>query len=186
MISVTELRAGATFEMDGHPFRVIDYKHTKLGRGTANIKVKIRNLKDGAVVNKNFISDAKVEPIETAPRILNYLYQEGEEFKFIDPQTYEQISLPKAALEGQEKFLKENEEIKVIFWEESPLAVELPITLVFQIASAPPGVKGDSVSASFKPAVLDNGLVVKVPLFVNIGDKIKVDTRTGEYIERAK
>lgn len=186
MISVTELRAGATFEMDGDPFRVIDYKHTKLGRGTANIKVKIRNLKDGAVVNKNFISDTRVEPIETEPRVLTYLYQEGDDFKFIDPQTYEQISLPRAALEGQEKFLKENEAVRVVFWEEKPLAVELPITLVFQIASAPPGVKGDSVSASFKPAILDNGLVVKVPLFVNIGDKIRVDTRTGEYIERAK
>lgn len=186
MISVTELRAGATFEMDGDPFRVIDYKHTKLGRGTANIKVKIRNLKNGAVVNKNFISDAKVEPIETAPRILNYLYREGDEFKFIDPQTYEQISLPRAALEGQEKFLKENEEARVIFWEETPLAVELPVTLTFRVTATPPGVKGDSVSASFKPATLDNGLETKVPLFVNIGDKIRVDTRTGEYIERVK
>lgn len=186
MISVTELRAGATFEMEGDPYRVIDYKHTKLGRGTANIKVKIRNLKTGAVVNKNFISDARVEPIETEPRVLTYLYQEEGEFKFIDPQTYEPVSLLKAALEGQEKFLKENEAVRVIFWEENPLAVELPVALVFQVTATPPGVRGNSVSASFKPATLDNGLATKVPLFINIGDKIKVDTRSGEYIERVK
>ncbi|PIS13857.1 elongation factor P [Candidatus Shapirobacteria bacterium CG09_land_8_20_14_0_10_47_13] len=186
MISVTELRTGATFKMDDAPFRVIDYKHTKMGRGTASIRVRVRNLLTGAVVDKTFISGARVEPIETEPRVLHYLYREDDEFKFIDPRTFEQVSLPKSTLEGQEKFLKENEEVRVIFWEENPLAVELPITLIFQIATTPPGVKGDSVSASFKPATLDNGLETKVPLFINIGDKIKVDTRTGEYIERVK
>lgn len=186
MISVTELRTGATFKMDDAPFRVIEYKHTKMGRGTASIRVRVCNLLTGAVVDKTFISGAKVEPIETEPRVLHYLYREDDEFKFIDPQTYEQVSLPRATLEGQEKFLKENEAVRVIFWEENPLAVELPITLIFQVAATPPGVKGDSVSASFKPATLDNGLETKVPLFINIGDKIKVDTRSGEYIERVK
>ena len=184
MISVTELRAEKAFQIDGIPYRVIEYKHTKMGRGTANIRVKVRNLYDGTIVQKTFISGAKVEPIETQTKIVQYLYQQEEEFYFIEPRTYEQFSLAKPIMEGKEKFLKEGEEVKILFWEDKPLTVELPTSLVFEVVSTSPGIKGDSVTASFKPATLDNGLVVRVPLFVNVGDKIKVDTRTGEYLER--
>jgi len=186
MISVTELRAGRAFQIDGIPYQVIEYKHTKMGRGTANIRVKVRSLLDGSVVEKTFISGAKVEPIETQTRIVQYLYQQGEDFCFIDPRNYEQFSLAKPIMEGKEKFLKEGEEVKILFWEDKPLTMELPTSLVFEVVSTAPGIKGDSVTASFKPATLDNDLVVRVPLFVNVGDKIKVDTRTGEYLERAK
>ena len=194
MISVTELRAGRAFQIDGIPYQVIEYKHTKMGRGTANIRVKVRNLYDGTIVQKTFISGAKVEPIETQTRIVQYLYQQEEEFYFIDPRTYEQFSLAKPIMGGKEKFLKEGEEVKILFWsfasaqdkEDIPLGIELPPKMEFIVAETGPGVKGDSVTASFKPATLDNGLVVRVPLFVNVGDKIKVDTRTGEYLERAK
>jgi len=184
MISVTELRAGRAFQIDGIPYQVIEYKHTKMGRGTANIKLKIKNLKSKIITEKTFISGARVQEITTIKRKLQYLYQDKDDFYFMDPRTYEQFSLAKPIMEGKEKFLKEGEEVKILFWEDKPLTVELPSSLVFEVVSTSPGIKGDSVTASFKPATLDNGLVVRVPLFVNVGDKIKVDTRTGEYLER--
>ena len=190
MIPVTEMRAGRLFEENGEPYQVLDYKHTKMGRGTANIKLKTKNLITGAVTEKTFISGARVEPVETEVKIVQYLYREDENYFFMDPQTFEQFNLSTKILAGKEKFLKdsamqkEGQAVKILFWREKPLAVELPITLVFTVTQAPPGIKGDSVNASFKPATLDNGLEVKVPLFINIGDKIKVDTRTGEYVER--
>jgi len=184
MISVTEMRAGRLFEENGEPYQVLDYKHTKMGRGTASIKLKVKNLISGAVIEKTFISGAKVEPIETEMRTAQYLYKEGHDYFFMDPQSFEQFSLSQKILAGKEKFLKEEQTVKILFWEQKPLVVELPITMVFSVVQAAPGVKGDSVNASFKPATLDNGLEVKVPLFVNVGDKIKVDTRSGEYLER--
>ncbi len=184
MIPVTEMRAGRLFEENGEPYQVLEYKHTKMGRGTANIKLKVRNLLNGSIIEKTFISGAKVKPIETEVKILQYLYKEGEDYFFMDPKTFEQFILPVKTLAGKEKFLKEEETVKILFWKEKPLAIEMPITLIFTVTQTPPGIKGDSVSASFKPAILDNGLVVKVPLFIKTGDKIKVDTRTGEYVER--
>jgi len=184
MISVTEMRAGRLFEENGEPLQVLEYRHTKMGRGTASIKLKTKNLITGAVTEKTFISGAKVEPVETEVKIVQYLYRENEDYFFMDPQTFEQFNLSTKILAGKEKFLKEEQTVKILFWREKPLAVELPITLVFTVTQTPPGIKGDSVNASFKPATLDNGLEVKVPLFINIGDKIKIDTRTGDYVER--
>lgn len=184
MIPVTEMRAGRLFEENGELYQVLEYKHTKVGRGTANIKLKTKNLITGAVTEKTFISGAKVEPVETEVKILQYLYREGEDYFFMDTQTFEQFNLATKVLAGKEKFLKEEEIVKVLFWNQKPLAVEIPISMVFMVTQTPPGIKGDSVNASFKPATLDNGLEVKVPLFINVGDKIKIDTRTGDYLER--
>ena len=184
MIPVTAMRAGRLFEENGEPYQVLDYKHIKMGRGTANIRVKVRNLRDGSVAEKTFLSGAKVDPIETEVKILQYLYRDGDNFYFMEPTTFEQFSLPLKTLGGKEKFLKEQQKVKILFWNEEPLSIELPLNMVFTVVQTPPGIKGDSVNASFKPATLDNGLVVKVPLFVNVGDKVKVDTRTGEYVER--
>lgn len=184
MISVTEMRAGRLFEENGEPYQVLEYKHTKMGRGTASIKLKTKNLITGAVTEKTFISGAKVEPVETEVKMLQYLYREGEDYFFMDPQTFKQFNLSTKVLAGKEKFLKEEEIVKVLFWNQKPLAVEMPISMVFMVTQTPPGIKGDSVNASFKPATLDNGLEVKVPLFINVGDKIKIDTRTGDYLER--
>lgn len=184
MIPVTELRAGKCFKIDSVPFQVLEYKHTKIGRGTANIKLKIKNLKTGAVTEKTFISGAKVEPIETELKMLQYLYRDGNNFYFMDPRTFEQFRLSLKMLAGKEKFLKEEEEVKVLFWEQQPLAIELPTKMIFEVVQTSPGIKGNSVTASFKPATLDNGFVVRVPLFINAGDKVKIDTRTGEYVER--
>jgi len=185
MIPVTEMKAGRLFEENGNPYQVLDYKHTKMGRGSASIKLKVKNLISGTVTEKTFTSGAKIEPIQTEMRIVQYLYKEGNEYFFMNPRNFEQFTLSAKILAGKEKFLKEEQTVKVLFWEEKPLLVELPITMVFIVVQTSPGVKGDSVNASFKPATLDNGLEIKVPLFINVGDKIKVDTRSGEYLERA-
>ena len=186
MISVTELRSGRFFRLNGEPCRVVEYKHTKLGRGTANIKVKLRNLRTGKVVEKTFISGAKVEPLEAETKELQYLYKDARDACFMDPRSFEQFSLPLSVLSRKIDFLKEGEKIKVFFCGDKPLLVELPVALVFEVTQAPPGVKGDSATASFKQVTLDNGLVVKVPLFIEKGDRVKIDTRTGHYIERIK
>lgn len=184
MISVTELRTGTTFKLNGQPYQVVGYKHTKLGRGAANIRVKARNLITGTVVEKNFISGAKVEPIETTIKTLQYLYQDGNNLYFMDPRSFEQFSLDKSILGKKTKFLKEESQVKALFYEGKPLSIELPLSMIFEVIEAPPGVKGDSATASTKPVTLENGLVVQVPLFVEKGNKIKIDTRTGEYVER--
>jgi len=156
MIPVTDLRAGKAFEVDGVPYLVLKYKHTKIGRGVASIKVKVRNLKNGSVSEKTFMN----------------------------PQDFSQFNLSGDLLDGKEKFLKEGEKFKVLFWNEKALSLELPISMVFKIKETSPGVKGNSATASSKQALLDNDLSLNVPLFINIGDRVKVDTRTGEYLER--
>jgi elongation factor P len=186
MISVTELRGGRRFLIEGQPWEVIEYKHVKMGRGNANIKVKSKNLKTGAVLEKSFLNGSKVETIETERKALQYLYRDHDEYFFADPQTFEQSSLERKVLSGKERFLVEGSEVTFVMWDGAPLDIELPNSMVFEVAQTDPGVKGNSATNVFKPATMSNGLQVKVPLFVNIGDKVKVDTRNGEYQERAK
>jgi elongation factor P len=186
MISVTELRAGKHFQIDGQPYQVIEYKHSKVGRGNASIKLKIRNLRTQAVIDKTYISGASVEPINTTTKIGQFLYRENQAYIFMDPKTFEQFEIQERIVKDQGRYLKEGEEVKLLFWEDEPLSIELPTFMVYQIKQTDPGVKGDTVSAVYKPAITDNNLVIKVPLFIKIGDLIKVDTRSGNYLERAK
>lgn len=185
MISVTELRVGITFKLDGQPYQVLEYRHSKIGRGKANIKLKARNLTDGKVIKKTFTSGAKVEPVETIVKSLQFLYQDEEGLHFMDPRSFEQFSLPEKIFGGKARFLKEDKEVKILFGEGKPLSFDLPVSMIFEVTSAPPGVKGNSATASTKPIILDNGLVLQAPSFIKKGDRIKVDTRTGKYIERA-
>ena len=186
MISVTQLKPGTIFKLNGNLYQVLKYTHTKLGRGTANIKVKVRHLRNGAVVEKNFISGAKVEPVATETKELQYLYRDSDDFYFMDPHNFEQFRLTAKILGPKSQFLKENQTIKVLFYEEEPLSIELPLSMVFQVVKTTPGVKGNTVSNTTKPATLDNGLVVQVPLFVKKGDQVKIDTRNGQYLARVK
>jgi len=186
MISVTGLRAGTTFQIDSQPYVVLKYEHTKMGRGTANIKVKIKNLKSNTVLEKTFVSGAQVQEISTTKRKLQYLYQQGDNFCFMDPKNFEQFSLKKEVLGDQPEFLAEGTLVDVLFCEDVPLSIDLPPKLEFTVVETGPGVKGNSATNIFKPATLQNGLIIKVPLFVKSGERIMVDTRTGEYIERVK
>lgn len=186
MISVTELRAGRAFKEDGELYLVLKYEHTKLGRGKANIKVKVRNLDNGRILEKSFISGARVEELETLKKRMQYLYQDAFGFYFMDPESFEQVSVSAEVVGEQVKFLKEGEEVDVLFGEDRALSVELPASVVLAVTHTEPGVKGDTATRTLKAATLENGIRLQVPLFVKVGDKIKVDTRSGEYIERAK
>jgi elongation factor P len=184
MISVTDLKAGTTFEADGQILQVISYEHIKMGRGSANIKVKVRNLKNGAVVEKSFINGARVNDISLQKRDLQYLYKDEDAAYFMNPATYEQVSVP-IALVPEHAYLKEGETFTVSFLSNEPLSVLFPPKMVFTVVDTSPAVRGNTVTNVFKDAVLDNGIKTKVPLFITIGESIRVDTRTGAYTEKA-
>lgn len=188
MIPVTELRAGATFEISGTPYQVTKYEHVKVGRGNATIKITARNLRTGTVEQMSFNSGAAVEPILTTKRQLQYLYTDSNNAFFMDPKTFEQVEMEKKILGSAVSFLQEGQAVSVLFWADKAeaLSVDIPPSVILKVSETGPGVKGNSATNIYKPATLENGLTVKVPLFINLGDKIKVDTRTGEYVERVK
>lgn len=184
MISVTDLRAGTVFEDQGNIFTVISYEHIKLGRGSANIKVKVRNLKTGATTEKSFINGAKVKPIEILKREIQYLYKDSDAAYFMDPQTFEQISIPLKIIQAEQMFLKEGDSYSVSFLQGEPLSVNLVPKMAFKVFETGPSLRGNSATNIYKDAILENGLKTRVPLFIKIGDKVKIDTRTGEYTEK--
>ena len=192
MIPVTQLRVGRAFQEEGEPFLVLKYTHTKLGRGKANIKVRVKNLRTGAILSKTFISDNKVEEIITRKRRLSYLYKDSKHFHFMDQKSFEQFEIKAQVLGEKKKFLKSGLLVDVFFWspgearEFEPLALELPPKIAFEVVETSPGVKGNSATNVYKDAVLENGLRVKVPLFIGKGEEVIIDTRTCEYVEKAK
>lgn len=185
MINVNQLRNGRAFELEGEPFLVLKYGFTKMGRGTGNVKVKCRNLKTGAVVSKTFITGNKVQDIQLRRKKMQFLYSDAHQSVFMEPESFEQIEIDNGLIEEQRKYLVDGMEVEVLFWEDQTLAVELPAKLEYEVKETGPGEKGNSATNVFKPAVLNNGLKIKVPLFVKPGEKVRVDTRTGEYVERA-
>lgn len=185
-LNVTELRNGIFFKEGNNIFLVLTYEHVKTGRGSGNIKLKVRNLRSGAVVEKSFITGARVDEANVEKKKAQFLYREGEQFNFMDPVSFEQFSISSQVIGEQAKFLKEGLEVILIVSDDEALGIELPMSLVYAISETGPGEKGNTVSNVYKDATLDNGLVVKVPMFINIGDKVKVDTRSGEYVERVK
>ena len=189
MISVTQLRNGVTFEMDGAPYRVTQYAHTHMSRGGGTVRVRIKNLHTGTVLSRAFQSTAQVQEMTVERQNLQYLYADGEELVFMDPKTFEQLNLSRKVLATQAHFLKEGEEVGVFFWDgpkgREVLDIDLPPKVTMKIAEAAPGVKGDSAANMYKTATLENGLTVRVPLFIDAGELVRVDTRTGEYVERA-
>lgn len=184
MIGVQELRAGTVFEEDGNLFVVISYEHIKMGRGSANIKVKVRNIRQGSTTEKGFTNNAKVKNVSVFKRDVQYLYKDGENAYFMDPSSFEQISVPLALIGTDAAYLKEGESFNLSFLGTEALALNLPPKMDFVITDADPGVKGNSASNIYKDATLDNGLKTRVPLFIKIGDKVRIDTRTGEYSQK--
>lgn len=180
----TQLRNNTNFLMDGEPYRVVKYAHQKIGRGGATVKVSARNLQTGNLEDKTFQSTTKFEAISTIKRPLQYLYNDNQNAVFMDGETYEQIEIDTEVLGSDLAYLKEGSNVDVLFWDEKPLSVDLPPKVNLEVAETAPGVKGNSASNMYKSATLENGLSVKVPLFIKTGDKVRVDTRTGEYIER--
>lgn len=189
MISVTQLRQGVTFLENGDPHRVLSYNHKHMGRGGGTIRVKIKNLKSGAIVEKTYKGGDRVDDIDVNKRQMQFLYQDGDDCVFMDEQTFEQISVSKKVLGDQVNYLKEGEKAWLMIWahddKEEVLDVDLPASMVFTVAEAAPGEKGNSASNMYKDGILENGIKVRIPLFVNAGDKIKISTADGSYIERA-
>lgn len=185
-LNVTDLRNGTFFREGQGIFQVLSYDHVKMGRGSGNVKVKVKNLKTGSVTEKSFITGARVDEASVEKKKAQYLYRDGDNFYFMDPQSFEQLPLSSSVVADQVKYLKDGLELTLITSEGEALAIELPISLVYEIAETGPGERGNTVSNVFKDATLDNGLVVKVPMFMKVGEKVKVDTRTGQYVERVK
>jgi elongation factor P len=185
MIVVSELRAGIIYEENGNLLQVLSYEHIKMGRGSANIKVKVKNLRSGSTTEKSFINGAKVNDVSVLKRDHQYLYRDNESAYFMNPQTFEQISVPLNVIEG-DQFLKESETYSISFLGDEALSVILPPKVVLIVTETAPGVKGNSATNVFKDATLENGLTVKVPPFIKTGDKVRVDTRTGAYTEKAQ
>ncbi len=186
MLNVNDLRNGAVFKEDNNFWQVLSYEHNKMGRGSGTIKVKVRNLKTGSLTEKSFITGARVDEAAVEKRKTQYLYKDGESYNFMDPVSFEQFSLLSNVIGETGKYLKENIETILLMVDGEALAIEIPISLVYSISETGPGEKGNTVSNVYKEAVLDNGLIVKVPMFMKEGDRVKVDTRTGQYVERVK
>lgn len=186
MLNVTELRNGTVFKESGQLLLVVNYEHNKTGRGSGVIKVKVRNLKTGAITEKSFITGARVDDANVDKKKSQYLYQDGEQFYFMDPVSFDQFPLPKSVLGESAKYLKEGLEVTLLVSDDEAIGMELPNSIIYTIEETGSGEKGNTVSNVYKEAKMENGLVVKVPMFMNNGEKVKVDTRSGEYVERVK
>jgi elongation factor P len=184
MISVTELRSGTTYEENGQLLQVISYEHIKMGRGSANIKVKVKNVNNGSTTEKSYINGAKVNNVAVPKKDLQYLYKDEDHAYFMDPSTYEQILLPLQKAPDH-VYLKDGETFTVSFYNNEPISILFPPKMTFIVSDTPPGAKGNSATNVFKEATLENGLITRVPLFISVGDAIRVDTRTGAYSEKA-
>lgn len=184
--STNEFKGGLKIMLDGDPCSIIENEFVKPGKGQAFNRVKIRNLKTGRVLEKTFKSGETVEGADVHETEMQYLYNDGEFWHFMDPQSFEQVNADAAALGDNVKWLKEQDMCTVTLWNGSPIIVEPPKFVVLTVSETDPGLKGDTSGSGGKPATLETGAVVRVPLFVQIGEAIKVDTRTGEYVSRAK
>ncbi|OGY25310.1 MAG: elongation factor P [Candidatus Woykebacteria bacterium RBG_16_43_9] len=186
MLNVNELRAGTTFKDSQGIWEVVTYRHTKMGRGRATIRVKVKNFKTGSTIEKTFTSGQKVDEADISKIKGQFLYSNANDIVFMDNTNFEQFSLSKSVAGGKEMFLKEGDIYDLLAAGDQVLSVDIPKLVTIKVADTGSAVKGDSVSSVTKDAVLENGLKIKVPLFINVGDKIKIDSRTGEYVERVK
>ena len=185
MISVNDFRTGLTILVDGNIFRVIDFQHVKPGKGAAFVRSKLRNLRNGNVVEKTFRAGEKVEKAMVENRKMQYLYAQGDEHVFMDLESYEQTTLAAAQIEDELKYLLENMELHIQSFQGEMIGIELPNTVVLVVAETEPGIKGDTASGGSKPAKMETGLMVNVPFFVNEGDKLIINTTDGSYVSRA-
>ncbi len=184
MVSAGDFRNGLTVEIEGNVFQIIEFQHVKPGKGAAFVRTKLKNIINGGVVEKTFRPTEKFPTAHIDRRDMQYLYNDGDLYNFMDPESYEQISIAQDVVGDAMKFVKENENCKINSYNGSVFAVEPPLFVELEITETEPGFKGDTATGASKPAIVETGAQVNVPLFVNQGDKIKIDTRTGEYLSR--
>ncbi|NLY39636.1 MAG: elongation factor P [Firmicutes bacterium] len=184
MISTNDFHTGLTIELDGDIYTVVEFQHVKPGKGSAFVRSKLKNLRTGAVTERTFRAGEKVPRAHLERKEMEYLYNSGEEYYLMDLESYEQMALSAAQMGDAVKYLKENEKLNVVMYQDKVIGVELPNTVELKVTATEPGVKGDTAAGGSKPATLETGLVVQVPFFINTGDIIRVDTRSGQYLER--
>ncbi len=185
MLSISEIKLGKILKVNNEPFIVIKADHHKMGRGGAVLKTKLKNLINGSVLEKTFQGNDKAEPAETEKKKANYMYKDDDNAFFMDNQSFEQFELSLDQIGSKQKFLKDGTDVDVLYFDEKPVAVDLPIKIELKVVSAPPGVKGNSVGNVTKQVELETGATISVPMFVNEGDVIRINTDTEEYAERA-
>lgn len=184
VIDTSEFRKGLKIEVDGEPYEIVDFQHVKPGKGSAFVRTSIRSLLSGRVLQPTFKSGDKVGRPDIEEKEMQYLYKQGEDYYFMDTRSYEQTYIGEKVLGEQRNFLKENVNVSILFYNGKPIGVSLPNSVDLRVAKCDPGVRGDTVSGALKPAVLETGYQVQVPLFINEGDILKIDTRDGKYLTR--
>lgn len=184
MISTGEMKKGVCIELDGELYRVLSFEHIKMGRGSAQVKMRLQNLRSGYIVERGFQAGEKFKRVVLEHRTVQYLYHDGDLYHFMDTQTFEQTAISTDHLGDDVQYLKDNISLELLTYLDEPIGVELPIAVELEVTETEPGFKGDTATGGSKPAILETGMKILVPLFVNIGDVIKVDTRTGQYLER--
>ncbi len=184
MIDTGDVRKGVTLDIDGKLVKVIDFSHNKQGRGSAQLRMTLRDLRSGSTTQMTVMAGTKFQLVRLERQHVQFLYRDGDQFNFMDTETFDQIMLDRTAVADAEPYLKENDVIDLLTYDGEPIDVELPTSVNLEVTQTDPGFKGDTATGGSKPATLETGLTVNVPLFINEGDILKVDTRTGEYIER--
>jgi len=185
MISTNEFRTGLTIEIDGAVFQVVDFQHVKPGKGAAFVRAKLKNVETGAVQETTFRAGEKVNRAHVERRTMQYLYDTGDFYTFMDNENYEQMNINHDTLGDDIKFLKENESVTMLMYNEKVMGVELPYYVELEVTDTAPGFRGDTATGGSKPATMETGLVINVPFFINVGDRLRIDTRTREYLDRA-
>jgi elongation factor P len=186
VISTNQFKNGTHIEVDGTVFKILEFQHVKPGKGGAFVRTKLRRTQDGAVLDKTFRAGEKFRPIRTESRRMQFLYADGSDAHFMDTQTYDQMTIPEDQVQDSLKWVLPSQEVELLYVDERPTDVQVPSAVELTVSETEPGVKGDTASGGGdKPATLESGVTVRVPLFVNAGDKVRVDTRSGEYVSRA-
>ena len=185
MLTAGDFRKGITFQINGEPYVVLDFQHVKPGKGAAFVRTKMKNVINGGVVEKTFRPTEKFPAARIDRKNSQYLYNDGDLYYFMDPETYDQVMINKEIIGDNMKFVKENEEVKVVSYNGSVFAIEPPLFVELEVTETEPGFAGNTAQGATKPATVETGATIQVPLFVNIGDKVKIDTRTSEYLSRA-
>jgi len=186
VISTNQFKNGTHIEVDGTVFKIVEFQHVKPGKGGAFVRTKLKRAADGAVIDKTFRAGEKFRPVRTENRKMQFLYSDGSDAHLMDLETYEQITVPEKSVSEALQWIIPNESVDVLYVDEEPADLQVPSAVELAVTETEPGVRGDTASGGGdKPAVLESGVTVRVPLFVNIGDRVRVDTRTGEYVSRA-
>ena len=186
MISTADFRNGSRLELDGVPFQIVEFQHVKPGKGGAFVRTKLKSYTTGNVIDRTFRSGERFDEPDLEERTMQFLYAAGDSYTFMDTENFEQLTYEKKQLGENADLLKENMVAKILVYEHRPIAVELPIFIELKVVDAEPGVRGDTASGGTKPAVVETGAVIKVPLYMEVGETIKIDTRTREYVERVR